>query len=64
VFTVVFTNLQYAGELGNPTGLLVDITETPLPPAVLLFGTALLGLNWLSRRRKNSARTLARASDG
>jgi hypothetical protein len=62
VFTVTVTNLAYAG--ANPTGLLVNITETPLPPAALLFGTALLGLNWLSRRRKNSASILARASDG
>ncbi len=31
----------------------VRISEVPLPPALLLFGSALLGMNWLRRRRQN-----------
>jgi hypothetical protein len=31
----------------------VRIREVPLPPALLLFGSALLGMNWLRRRRQN-----------
>ncbi|MEP3248144.1 MAG: spondin domain-containing protein [Sneathiella sp.] len=30
----------------------IQITAVPLPPAVALFGAALFGLGWLSRRRK------------
>lgn len=30
----------------------VQISAVPLPPAVLLFGAAMLGLGWVSRRRK------------
>ena len=29
----------------------VDISAVPLPPALLLFGSGLLGMNWLRRRR-------------
>jgi hypothetical protein len=40
----------------NPTGI-IDFTLTtsavPLPPAALLFGSALVGLGFLSRRRRN-----------
>jgi len=39
----------------NPTGI-IDFTlgsAVPLPPAALLFGSALLGLGLLSRRRRN-----------
>jgi uncharacterized protein (TIGR03382 family) len=28
------------------------LTTTPLPPALILFGTALAGLSWLGRRRR------------
>ena len=37
----------------NPTGLRVDVgpSPVPLPPAMLLFGSALLGMNWLRKRR-------------
>ena len=48
-FEVVVTNLAYSG--ANPTGLVVDVSAVPLPPAALLFGSALLGLTWLRRRR-------------
>ena len=39
---------------GGPTGL-IDFTlqAVPLPPAALLFGSALVGLGILGRRRKN-----------
>jgi hypothetical protein len=30
-----------------------EISEVPLPPALLLFGSGLLGMNWLRRRRQN-----------
>jgi uncharacterized protein (TIGR03382 family) len=30
----------------------VNLTTTPLPPALILFGTALAGLGWLGRRRR------------
>jgi len=38
----------------NPTGI-IDFTlaPVPLPPAALLFGSALVGLGFLSRRRRN-----------
>jgi hypothetical protein len=41
------------GVTGNPTGI-IDFTlaPVPLPPAALLFGTALAGLGLLSRRRR------------
>jgi len=29
----------------------VDISAVPVPPALLLFGSGLLGMNWLRRRR-------------
>jgi hypothetical protein len=53
---VVVTNLALANG-GNPTGLLVDISTVPLPPALLLFGSGLLGMNWL-RRRRTDKRTM------
>lgn len=30
----------------------ISVTAVPLPPAALLFGGAMIGLGWLSRRRK------------
>lgn len=57
-FEVVVRNLEYEG--ANPTGLLVDISTVPLPPALLLFGSALVGMNWLRRRRDSSASMAAR----
>jgi hypothetical protein len=39
----------------GPADYLVKITTTPLPPALILFGTALAGLTWLGRRRRSSA---------
>jgi hypothetical protein len=48
-FVVVVENEGFDG--ANPTGLLVDISTVPLPPALLLFGSALVGMNWLRRRR-------------
>lgn len=32
----------------------LTVTAIPLPPAILLFGAALFGLNWLGRRRKQT----------
>jgi hypothetical protein len=51
-FTAIVRNLAYdAGP--NPTGLLVNtsVSPVPLPPAMLLFGSALVGMNWLRKRR-------------
>ena len=56
---------QWAG-VGNP-GFYVSaldytkgaITQTPLPPAALLFGTALAGLGILGRRRRKDGSALA-----
>ncbi len=33
----------------------VKISAVPLPPAMLLFGAAMVGLGWVGRRRKTSA---------
>jgi hypothetical protein len=48
---------------GTPThggdGYLLNITTTPLPPALLLFGSALAGLGLLGRRRRRATNTLA-----
>src|SRR5262249_33937222 len=38
------------GWIGAPLG---SVSQVPLPPAALLFGTALVGLGVLGRRRKN-----------
>ena len=44
---------------GDPFGAIpsydFQASVVPLPPALLLFGTALGGMGWLSRRRKESA---------
>jgi hypothetical protein len=48
---------------GTPTtggdGYLLRIATTPLPPALLLFGSALAGLGLLGRRRRRATNTLA-----
>src|SRR5262245_34774024 len=42
--------IQVVGtQIGNYT---LQVTATPLPPALILFGTALAGLGWLGRRRR------------
>jgi hypothetical protein len=33
---------------------ILNVTTTPLPPALILFGTALAGLTWLGRRRRSN----------
>ena len=33
----------------------LNVATTPLPPALILFGTALAGLTWLGRRRRLAA---------
>jgi hypothetical protein len=33
----------------------LNVATTPLPPALILFGTALAGLTWLGRRRRSAA---------
>jgi hypothetical protein len=41
------------GVTGPPTGIIdFSISQVPLPPAALLFGTALVGMGVLGRRRK------------
>lgn len=42
-----------AGDLDyDDMAMRISVTVVPLPPAVLLFGGALIGLGWLARRRK------------
>jgi len=50
------TGFAIASPTGSKGGS-YDFTANvvPLPPALLLFGTALGGMGWLSRRRKESA---------
>ena len=59
-FSIVVRNLQQTNG-GNPTGLIVDVSAVPLPPAVLLFGTALIGLNWMRRRGLSEKRKVMAA---
>jgi hypothetical protein len=40
---------------GTGLGYIMNVTTTPLPPALILFGTALAGLTWLGRRRRLAA---------
>jgi hypothetical protein len=40
---------------GTGLGYIMNVTTTPLPPALMLFGTALAGLTWLGRRRRLAA---------
>jgi hypothetical protein len=44
------------GVMQNPTGIIdftLNTSAVPLPPAALLFGSALVGLGFMSRRRRN-----------
>lgn len=34
-------------------GALVPVAETPIPPAFLLFASALVGMGWLARRQRD-----------
>lgn len=52
---------RIAGATGAPLGngytykFNIDVTETPIPPALLLFGTALGGLGFASYRKRKLA---------
>jgi hypothetical protein len=52
---------RISGEVGAPLGngynykFNVNVTETPIPPALLLFGTALGGLGFASYRKRKMA---------
>jgi hypothetical protein len=37
----------------------INVATTPIPPALLLFGSALAGLGFLGRRRRAAASPLA-----
>jgi hypothetical protein len=54
---VFFLDVINNNRAGGPTGIInFTLAPVPLPPAALLFGTALVGLGILGRtRRKNSA---------
>ena len=47
-----FLKVKNVGASGD---YLLSVTTTPLPPALILFGTALAGLTWLGRRRRLAA---------
>jgi hypothetical protein len=49
-YIVRVTGLSASSDIYN-----LRITTTPLPPALILFGTALAGLTWLGRRRRSAA---------
>ncbi|MGE5510082.1 MAG: hypothetical protein ACM31O_02385 [Bacteroidota bacterium] len=52
--------IRVTGEaLTQGASYLLNVTTTPLPPAVILFGTALAGVTWLSRRRRGRAAPMA-----
>jgi hypothetical protein len=40
--------------LNGPANYTVTVTATPLPPALILFGTALVGMTLLGRRRRSA----------
>jgi hypothetical protein len=40
---------------GKSDAYSLTVTATPLPPALILFGTALAGLSWLGLRRRENA---------
>jgi hypothetical protein len=47
------TGIYYIQVVGQNVGnYTLQVTATPLPPALILFGTALAGLGWLGRRRR------------
>jgi hypothetical protein len=48
-----FADVINNNRAGGPTGIIDFSQVVPLPPAALLFGTALVGLGILGRRRKN-----------
>jgi hypothetical protein len=52
-FAFAGTNARYALETANPVG--IEVSAVPLPAAVWLLGSSLLGLGpWLRRRRSQS----------
>lgn len=53
---VFFLDVINNNRAGGPTGVIdFTLSQVPLPPAALLFGTALVGLGILGRRRRNGA---------
>jgi hypothetical protein len=53
-YTLRVTGDAIASQIYN-----IAVTTTPLPPALLLFGSALAGLGLLGRRRRRATNTLA-----
>jgi hypothetical protein len=47
-----FADVINNNRTGGPTGIIDFTQQVPLPPAALLFGTALVGLGVLGRRRR------------
>ena len=45
--------------LSNGGGYTVTVAAVPLPPAVIAFGTAMLGVGFLARRRRKQKATFA-----
>ncbi|MEH6478301.1 MAG: hypothetical protein V7727_21600, partial [Sneathiella sp.] len=50
--------IDFFSDPGNFQVARIEISAVPLPAALPLFGAALLGMGFLSRRRKNLAKTV------
>jgi choice-of-anchor C domain-containing protein len=56
------TTLSFLSLVGTPFGMALDnvsVSAVPLPPALLLLGSGLVGLGLLGRRKRNNAATAA-----
>jgi hypothetical protein len=52
---IIFVADMLSGTTGNTGPVDVSVSPVPLPPAAMLFGSALVGLGVLGRRRRSNA---------